>query len=1313
MNPRPPVQPLRESLPFHDSAFGWDTFEDFFCDFLNAQPVIVLNDNGTEIRQRVIRARPFGRKGDSQHGIDLVAEMEGGEVWDFQCKHYKTWGPERTSGAIDDYERDAPRRFLLVTRDVSEECHNIVGANPGWSLWDAREINRRFRELKASKAAPILFTHFGPGWAEAFFGISGDGPLIGAEAKFERFLRPNIRFHHRHALVGRTALVEQLDAFIHDEKARVFILTGRGGLGKSRLLLHWSREFNSRHPNHTLRFLSDKCADFGPSLQVAPQPLTIAFDDAHRFDDIRRSLFHELPRRENIKLVLSLRPGPNGQVVQELLGAGFDTTEITTSKPIKSLTSAQAMELVDAALKPQFFKHRQFLRAASRDCPLIAVIGAELINSGTLTSGDLLDEKELQRRVFESLLDDANPVREKFGAQQTDDFLRLLALLGPVKLDSAFFAKAAPFVALPNADRVSHLRDALDAVGLLHTTGAGTRVTPDLLSDHLAYTACYDHAGQSRTFAERLLEHFSPDEFPKLMQHLAEAEWRATDEKPDAASVVEPLWQWFRARFERSPFHERSAQIQEWANIAHLQPRRSLELAEFAVSLTTAPPTGNEWMVGFGWDNHSHLLDSLPAMLKGVAEHHPEYVSRCFDLLWQLGRDKPSPSSNDKGHPISVISEVVAFKHWKSLHICDSALAWFERVLAGDEARHYMYKPGWLFSSFLEPIFATSVEENWSTGHTFHMRSLLISLPNTAQFRQRVLAMCRKVLTLRDVHLANQLIPVLRSGCDIARLSFSGSPPKEFNDEWEIERLKALAVLEEMAREFVEPIIHFQIRQVLMHHIRYDKDSPAFRGACGKVVASIPDTLDFRIARSTFGNCYDEFERGIEDPNWQTVAKARWATFIHSVADEIHAAYSSADAWLRHFATLDLQWRSFDGFQPNFRHLIIAFVERWPAEGISAAEILLAEPTHPLAHAFDALVLSATKLDVAARLRLIRSGAESQTEILQVAALACCTWWRREGKLPEGAWQIIEELAPNVSSRVANEIVNFVWLNDNTATIRDWHLITSLPFLPENSDLAGHIAKHAAELICNSGLKPDSESADRFLARFESLISTEGENLKRGFQKLAKAFPVAMFLMLWRRNRARIAGQPLKQLPYDLSHIEFQRVMSDPEVEALVSDCDRRFTEGEELDYDEMRLLRSVIRYGHDDPSAWLEAAVNRANSEDHLDALRELGTVGSFDNAALAYPSFVRALLVRARAINPKCHERMFSSLLHVGGCRGSTSGEPDPEWKGLLQTIERFAAEHADDSELGPLFAAIETHERSRLEHGRMRWAVEEEME
>ena len=1315
MNRRPSVQSFLQSLPFHGSPFDWDTFEDFFCDFLNARPVVVLSDGGSKIKGGIIRARPFGRRGDSQRGIDLLAEMEGGEVWDFQCKHVKKWTPGQTRQAIAAYKRGAPRRFLLVTCEVSEECQEIIKTSPGWVLWDGREINRRFRDsIEQSKAAQILYTHFGPGWAEAFFGISGDGPLIGAEAKFERQLRVGPRFHHRHALIGREKLIEQLDDFVADKAARVFILTGRGGLGKSRLLLEWSRGFSRRHRTHTLRFLSDKCADFGPALQVAPKPLALVFDDAHRLDDVRCALFHELPRREQIKLVLSLRPGPIGQVMRELIDAGFDTTEIVTAEPMKPLTQAQQMALVDASLKPQFSRHRHFLRAASRDCPLIAVVGAELINSGSLASGDLLDEKALQDQVFKSLLDDAHPVRERFGEQETNDFLRLLALLGPVKLDAALFAKATPFLGIAQPDHASHLRDALDEVGLLHTTGAGTRVTPDLLSDHLAYTACYDHMGQSRTFAERLLAHFSPGDFPKLVQHLAEAEWRALDEKPGAASVVEPLWQWFRARFEASSFFDRGEQIKEWANIAHLQPRRSLELAELAVSLITAPPPELEQLRGHRWDCHEHSLEWLPRMLAGVAEHHPEYVARCFDLLWQLGRDKPADAHWHRGHPISLIGDVVTYKHWKSLGVFHAALDWLERLLASDEWQRHLHKPGWLLEKLFDPMFATSVEENWSSGRAFHFRSHPLHLENTAPVRERVRAICRKLLATRDPHLASQLIPVLDKGCDIARLNFAASPSDEFIDAWDAERLKTLAVFEEMVTDFTEPLIHFQIRRALMHFLQYGKDTDVARAAFRRVIAAIPDTLDFRIARAVFGNSCDDLVCNIDDANWQDTAKAKWAAFVREVVDAVRRAFPSPDAWLDHFAALDTRWRAFPGFQPNFREILAAIAESKPAEGVAAAELLLADSTHLLAHTFDSLAMAATKEHAATRLRLIRDAAASESEALRAAAVACCAWWRREGALPEETWQILESLAPTAAPLVADRIVNFVWWNDEQGSLRDWHLLAALPFAPHQTDLAGHIAARASELINRNRLEPDAESVSRFLGRYERLVEPEGRNLKHGFAKLAEAFPVEMFLMLWRRNQALKAGdQSLKALPYDFANIRFPRIMDAPEVRALVAEFERRLAAGEELDFDETRLLRSAIQHGSDNPSAWLEAAVQRATTEEQLNKLRELGSVGGADNAALAYPDFARALLARARAIGPDCYDRIFSHLLHVGGGRGSTDHEPDAEWKGLLAAIERLAHQYAADPELGTLFAAMAKGERSWMESERRRESFEVEDE
>lgn len=1306
MNHRPPISSVKQELPFRDSAFSWQTFEAFFCDFLNAKPSIAVADGGKEVRGKIIRARPFGRPGDVQFGIDLTAEMEGGETWDFQCKHVKQWTPEQTEKAIAAYKREAPRRFLLVTCDVSEDCHRVIAENPGWSLWDAREINRRFRELGAFAGSPILFTHFGPGWADQFFGTSGNGPLIGAEAKYQQQLREGVRFHHRHALIGREQLLQQLDDFADDKKARVFLLIGRGGLGKSRLLLEWSRRFFEKHADQTLRFIFDKAADFGPTLQVTPCPLLLAFDDAHRLEDVRRVLFPELPHRSGIKLVLSLRPGPLGQVMQELLGAGFDTTEIIAGEPMKPLSGEQTMALITAALSPQFSHLRDYLRAASRDCPLIAVIGAELINSGTLMEADLRDADDVRQRVFESLLDDARDVRTDFGASATDDFLRLLALLGPVKLDTAFYQKAAPFLGLTAPDRVSRLRDALDDAGLLLTTGAGTRVTPDLLSDHLAYDACYDKHGMSRSFAERVLETFSAEQFPKLMQHLAEAEWRAVNQTPGAASIVEPLWQWFRTRFENSTFWDRREQLHEWMNIAHLQPERTLQLAELALSLKTAPARELE-IPGLSddtWNNHERSLEWLTQMLGPVAEHHPDYVARCFDLLWAWSKNKPAPvSQNDRSHPLSVINDVMTLKLWKRLDIHDAALEWMDRLLSGDEWLCSNASPAVLFERLFHPLFATSIGNNWTSGRTIHYESHLLSIERTAPIRERVRTICRAVLARRDARLAIQLIPTLDQGCDIARRAFGGPLPQEYCAAWDDERLKCLEIKEEMLREFSETLVHYQLRKSLLNDLRYDRTGP-FHSACKTLFYKLSDTLDLRIARAAFGSAYDEFERDTNIDNWSKIAAAKWATFVRAVAEETHREYS-AGKWLDHLAELDTHWRTFPGFQPNFRQILIYITERNIAEGFALCGQLLLSPSHPLGHAFDAIAMPATQGNSTARLRFIGEAANSISEPLRAAAVACCSWWRKEESLPEEAWPILETQALGATQLVAERLTSFVWWNESHATLRDWNLLTSIPFTPKQVNLASEIAARATALIAN-GITPSPDSVIHFINRFEDIEAVEGHQLERALQKLAEAFPLQVFLMLWRRNERRKAGdRSIKSLPYGFERVQFSQIMDSPEVMAIVEGFERRVMSGENLDFDELRLLRQAIDHSPAGASQWLNEAIERATTENHVETLRELFSPSRTENAALSNPEVTQKLLRKARTISTACHKHLFHRLLHVGGVRGSTNGEPDADWKEILENIERLAHEYSTDAELGPLYSAMVSHERASMDSMRMR--------
>jgi hypothetical protein len=215
------------------------------------------------------------------------------------------------------------------------------------------------------------------------------------------------------------------------------------------------------------------------------------------------------------------------------------------------------MELAQAALGPALAdRYATFLAQVSQECPLIAILGGELLQRGNISPAELANTQDFQTRVFDGLLREAQPVEDAFGKTAVDDILQMLALLAPVQPTADFKERVARLLGSPwTGDRVSKVLDALNDAGLLLVTGAGVRVTPDLLSDHLAYKACYDRQGKASGFAARLIEEFSPEQFPVMLQHLTEAEWRAVQEHDSTDSVVEPLWQWFSQRFQGSSFY--------------------------------------------------------------------------------------------------------------------------------------------------------------------------------------------------------------------------------------------------------------------------------------------------------------------------------------------------------------------------------------------------------------------------------------------------------------------------------------------------------------------------------------------------------------------------------------------------------------------------------------------------------------------------------------------------------------------------------------------------------------------------------------
>jgi hypothetical protein len=60
---KPPVKTTRIIFPFADKDFSWESFEEFFCSFLSARPVLTVTHSGQSIEGSVKSARPYGRRG--------------------------------------------------------------------------------------------------------------------------------------------------------------------------------------------------------------------------------------------------------------------------------------------------------------------------------------------------------------------------------------------------------------------------------------------------------------------------------------------------------------------------------------------------------------------------------------------------------------------------------------------------------------------------------------------------------------------------------------------------------------------------------------------------------------------------------------------------------------------------------------------------------------------------------------------------------------------------------------------------------------------------------------------------------------------------------------------------------------------------------------------------------------------------------------------------------------------------------------------------------------------------------------------------
>ena len=989
------------------------------------------------------------------------------------------------------------------------------------------------------------------------------------------------------------------------------------------------------------------------------KPCIIVVDDAHQRENLPALFALSQQRQHATKLLLSCRPQGIDYLKSQLTQGGYDVQEVVVLPDVKELSREEVIELGRQALGPEFAGLAEQLAAATWDCPLVTVVGGQLLAKRAIAPELLERDEEFRNTVlvrFRDIL--VGEVGDRIDTTLCTSLLDLIAAVQPVRLDNEkTLDSEAKFLGINRPTLLLSL-DVLEKAGVLLRRGNTLRIVPDVLADHILDQVNVTSQGQPTGYADLIFDKFASLCPSEVLRNLSELDWRLRQSSFQASDLLRNIWQSIEQEFQDASHLGRSTILGILEKVAVYQPERTLELVEYAIR-NPATESESPDRSNFYGDTHSDVLRQLPTLLKQIS-YTLDFLPRCCNLLWELGRDNDRNLNSTPNHAMRVLAALGGYAVGKPFIVSRGVLDTIEKLLEDPGSHDHIHSP----LDIIDPMLAKTGFSAHAEGYNFVYRPFTLKDENIKSIRQRSISLVGRCLCSTNLRKSLRALESLKNALREPHAVLNMEISDEDREQWRPEQIEILTLIADLAQRSTEQVTLVRIREALLWHRLYSP-SDEVRDKANAVVSSIPESFELRLTQELLDPFHmDDWQlsedngddgNGLRQEKREQIRRALVVEFL-SHSEHAGKAYE--------ILTDRMQTINTAGFHPNPHVILDILGKSDPEFAAGLCDIIVDNPNGPLAQYLHSLLTNVRKWsperarDIGQR--ALRGG--SNTLCRGVAWSYPSRGWADDATAED--IEVVRALLDHEDINVRGLAI------ESLASLTEAHPKVAID-LAKGIEVGVnvHLAKRLCQLFSKGGFpfrELTSDDLKVLLSKLEDVQKVDDYNINTFLVKVSEQDARAVVgLLLTRIRKKDDEGAQYDALPILGFRKPLIGLAASPDHETILREIrDTSLEPGSSVAYWIPQLFREVSL---DFESAASLKVLNEWINLGDADRIKSSARLVSSAQPAFVFKhvGFTANLLERAYAAGFDCYRSVVSNLTSsaISGTRSGTPGQPMSE--------------------------------------------------